>query len=225
MHKLALVGKNIQHSRSQEIYERILNQPVDYTLLDYQSSAEIVAASKLLELFEGVSITAPYKTHFLNQIDELQSPINVVNCLKKENGKIIGTNTDYLACKEILQNYVNNDFSKIVLLGDGSMADVVKNILEKMKLDFDQLSRKLNNLTKDKIDDLSSDKTLIINTCARQFTFPGELKASILFWDMNYNLEHHARAFAEAPAQYVDGIELLELQAKYALSFWNLNKY
>ena len=40
---------------------------------------------------------------------------------------------------------------------------------------------------------------------------------------MNYGLEKHSEYFKNTGVTYTDGSELLELQAKYALNYWNLN--
>ena len=41
---------------------------------------------------------------------------------------------------------------------------------------------------------------------------------------MNYQMTEHQKHFLNRNITYVDGLEQLELQAKYALSFWNFNK-
>ena len=70
MIKLALVGKDIQHSRSGEIYRRLLKTDIQYDLLDYENSALIPPAADLFKVYDGISITSPYKKHFLNQFLE-----------------------------------------------------------------------------------------------------------------------------------------------------------
>lgn len=226
MHKLALVGKNIQHSKSQSIYEKLLLKKVEYSLLDYDSDKEIPLAEELLGRFEGISITAPYKKHFLNELDSNESPIKIINCLKKVKGKIIGTNTDYLACVEILNSFhKDKNINEYLILGDGAMADVIKNILEEKKLIYDQLSRSKHNLQKENINSLIKNNTLIINTCCREYKYSGIVSSNLYLWDLNYNLDHNAQLFDNQPDRYIDGMGLLELQAKYALSFWNLNNH
>lgn len=221
MNKLALVGRGIQHSRSKQIYEKLLQRNISYTLLDYQNENEIPLALELLKTFEGISITAPYKNHFLDQLDENFSPINSVNTLRMKNGKVEGQNTDYLAVEEILKKLLQKNFNHIFVLGDGVMGKLTEILLKKSQTNYVTLSRRKNNFHI--LDHLTKDQSyFIINSCAREYVYSGPVESNILFWDMNYNLEHNSRLFAACSEQYIDGLELLELQAKYALSFWNL---
>jgi len=223
MIKLALVGKSIQHSKSQQIYEKLLHKKINYTLLDYQDEKLIPPAIELLEKFDGISITSPYKLHFLSQLSTNLSPVVGVNTLRVSNNQIEGQNTDFLAVSEILKNFYKNDFSDTFVLGDGVMADLTVRILKDLKVEFCQFSRKMGNMNK--LNDTINSPTLIINTCAREYCYEGNLSELVTFWDMNYNLEQHCQLFQNTSIKYVDGIELLELQAKYALSFWNLNTH
>ncbi len=60
-YKLALIGKNISHSKSPEIYNKLLNNQVEYTLLDCDTVDAIPSLDELMKKFDGVSITSPYK--------------------------------------------------------------------------------------------------------------------------------------------------------------------
>jgi hypothetical protein len=48
------------------------------------------------------------------------------------------------------------------------------------------------------------------------------VEGKFYFWDMNYDLKAHENLFGHTDVEYKDGLYQLELQAKYALSFWNL---
>jgi len=68
MNKFALVGKDISHSRSPEMYRKLISSDVKYDLLDYQSDLDIPTAVELLSKYDGINITSPYKKNFLNQV-------------------------------------------------------------------------------------------------------------------------------------------------------------
>ena len=53
-YKLALIGKNIAHSKSPEVYKTLLDNNVEYTLLDFISENEIPKLSELLKTFDGI---------------------------------------------------------------------------------------------------------------------------------------------------------------------------
>lgn len=221
MLKLALVGKNISHSQSQFVYEKILKTKVNYSLLDFSSEDKIPKALDLFKDFEGVSITSPYKSHFLNEID-VESDIadlKAVNCLKcGKDGKISGTNTDYLALKEILARYLDKT---IILLGSGAMFRVCKKILNSLGKDFQNFNRKEHG----DISCLDLSKyvnAIVVNCCSRDLIFQGVISQSSIFYDLNYSFKEHKDFFSKQNFQYIDGLELLELQAQYALSYWNI---
>ena len=221
MLKLALVGKNISHSKSQQMYEGLLGKQVDYSLLDYGSEEEIPDPQKLFESYQGISITAPYKEHFLPfiEVDNDILELGAVNCLKKENEKIFGTNTDYLALKEILNTYLKKN---IIILGDGAMFRVCKKVLGEYQKEFTHFARKKDGPIEE-VDLSALENAFIINTCARKYVFNGKVASDSIFYDLNYSFDPHIEKFKKINCRYIDGLELLELQAHYALKYWNLD--
>jgi len=225
MINLGLVGKNIQHSLSPSIYKRIYGPTISYDLLDFQQENEIPSVAELFKKYDGINITSPYKKHFLNQVELTDSArlLGAINCLKKSGEKIIGENTDYLAILDILSRWKKADEKlKVALFGDGVMASVTEVALKKLGLSYQQFSRKK---TPDfsHLNLINVKNLLVINTCAREFVFKGQLPADCIFWDYNYNFEPHQR-LSSLIKLYCDGQEMLELQAQYAVAFWSFNK-
>ncbi len=229
MNNLALVGKNISHSRSPEIYKKLISTNIKYDLLDYQADNEIPTASELLNIYDGINITSPYKKHFLNQV-ELTSKareIGAINCLKKNRNKLFGENTDYLAILEILTKMLE-DYKEleVVILGDGVMANVTKFALLNLNINFKIFSRKSTTdfyqLDLIKIFNRPCALPVVINTCSRDFVFNGKIPATALFWDFNYNFDKHSISLPDKVYKYVDGLNMLERQAFYAVAFWSL---
>lgn len=228
VNKLALVGKNILHSRSPEMYKKLISTNVKYDLLDYQSVSEIPSAIDLLNLYDGINVTSPYKKHFLNQVEltEVARQVGAINCLKKKDGKCLGENTDYLAILDILKN-IQKKYGEIeaIILGDGVMANVLRVALGNLNLSFRLISRKntdnFNQVNLCKFFHLTSALPVVINTCAREFVFSGTIPNTALFWDFNYNFDQHATALTGKVHSYMDGLEMLEKQAIYAVAFWS----
>lgn len=228
MNKFALVGKDISHSRSPEVYKKLISPDIQYDLLDYKSESEIPTASELLNRYDGINITSPYKKHFLSQVEltEAASRIGAINCLKKLNGNIIGENTDYLAIVDILKQ-MQRDYGdlEIIILGDGVMANVTKLALISLGLSFKLLARKqtedFDQLNLIGYFKLPTARPVVINTCAREFIFHGTIPDRALFWDFNYNFGQHSSTIPAKVHKYVDGLEMLERQAFYAVAFWS----
>ncbi len=232
MIKLALIGKNIQHSQSPDLYRRLLSEEVEYDLLDYQDEISIPKASELLSKYRGINITSPYKKHFLTEVELTKNAIrlNAINCLGIKDGKIIGENTDYLAIIDILKEWLNQ-FQKlnVIVLGDGVMSKVTKFALEEMRLDYRVFSRRtIPNFAQLNLKEVFEkefnqfNQELVINTCSREFIFKGMIDTKTIFWDYNYNFSPHSSSLPSKVKHYVDGSLMLELQARHALAFWSI---
>lgn len=223
MIRLALLGKDIQHSRSPEIYKELYENKLIYKLIDIPRVENVPALEDIFSSVDGLSITAPYKRHYLKSVhmeDEVRR-LDAINCVVNRDGQYYATNTDYLAAKEIIlrENYQKKD---IVLFGDGAMANMFKVLLSELKIGFKQYSRKadgdLNLIDFGQTHNLTN--CLIINCCSRSFHFKGKLLNQTIFWDMNYSHDFHSTSLSNQ-LTYIDGYELLYLQAVAAKKFWN----
>lgn len=232
MLSLGLLGKNIAHSRSQEVYEQLLKTKVNYTLFDYPQEEKVPPLSDLFQQIDGLSVTSPYKKLFLKstEVHDFCPQFRAINCLRKvEEKRFEGTNTDYLAVKKILMNYSNikKDLD-IIILGNGAMANITEITLQEIGLPYRKFFRSTE------VSDLNSleftfsatynSQPLIINCCSRDFIFKAALPSDAIFWDHNYSLEHHQKGVS-AICNYHDGFELLKLQAYFALEFWHVSDH
>ena len=226
MIKLSLLGKNISHSKSKEVYESLLSQKIDYTYLDFDQAKFVPKLEKIFGSIQGLSITAPYKKLFLAkvQLDEKIRHLSSINCIRNIDRIFEGTNTDYLAlCELIPELILKFKPKKIVLLGNGAMADITSLILNNSKISFVQFFRKKDgSILNLPLIDFASDKTLVINSCSRDFVYSDFSNKNIIWWDYNYSFEAHENFFKDKVLSYVDGMNLLERQALFAIKFWNI---
>jgi shikimate dehydrogenase len=218
---MALIGKDISHSKSKEMYEKLLGETVDYHLLDYKSESEIPGLEDLLLKYPRISITAPYKSFVYRRCSQVLSndlKLESVNAIKLIEDKIVGINTDLKAFSHIFnRDFISRDH--IIILGDGNMSLMIQAFLCSRDIEFLVLSRRKDNL--DKLETLIDENTLVINCCSREYVCSAKLPSGTYFWDMNYSFSSHQKNFSQAQITYRDGLELLELQANFALSFWN----
>lgn len=223
MLKLALIGKDIGHSRSQEMYEKLLKQKISYDLLDYPDENSI---PPIIDLFKGgykgISVTYPYKRTFLNQV-KVESPIvekvNAINCIGFFDGIVKATNTDFLAAQKLLQRFPNKLF---IILGNGNMAKIFVTLFNELKIEFRHFYRAQNgDLNKVNFQTLK-ENFVLINCCSRKFIFEADLPRNTIFWDMNYSFEGHKTLKESKSIQYLDGLDLLLEQARFATYFWGL---
>jgi riboflavin kinase/FMN adenylyltransferase len=220
--EMGLIGEKISHSKSEEIYRKLIgNSYISYSLIDCKTISRKQLLCHLNKI-PYLSITSPHKKRVFDLIDEFPNNIYElasVNAIKRVGDKIIGINTDALALESILGN-IELDHSKILILGDGAMSTLLTKILDRMELSFKVFSRKKNNL--DKLYQVKDENCFIINACSRSFTpvLNDSIRGS--FWDLNYSQAYENSFKKNKKLKYENGLELLTLQATFSLSFWNL---
>lgn len=218
--RLALLGKDIQHSKSAQVYRELLGRDIEYQLFDYPSSELIPTLSNLFRTINGLSITSPFKGHFIDQceLSDVAKELGCVNCITKSGSRYLATLTDYNATIQIFDLF---DQKEYIILGDGKMSQMMQLILNQKNKNYQVLSRK-NKLIYE-FDYESIADTLVINCCGRDFEFNSQLSKSNHFWDFNYSHVKHQSHFKKSLCPYTDGYSLLIEQARAALSFWNIN--
>lgn len=212
--KLALIGKSISHSRSEEIYKKLLNNKVEYTYLDISDEASLPSLDELFSKFDGISITSPYKSSYFSHVStssELER-LKIINAIRFSNKQYQGVLTDLSAFREIFKS-LNDKSMNIKILGDGSMGRMVAEELKRESIRYQVYSRKLNNLDK-----ISNEAAFLINTCSRDYVFSNQINSQSCFWDFNYSFDPHQEL--RGKCNYIDGLSLLEKQAQHALNFW-----
>jgi shikimate dehydrogenase len=231
MINLALIGKDISHSKSAKIYEELLGESINYDLLDCPSENEIPSLNQLSKKYQGINITSPYKKFFFNDVEisnDVKS-LGAINCISFESSGPIGTNTDYLALLKIIENFIDM-YPKVYFLifGDGVMSKITQNVLNKLGMKYEIISRKsFPSISQYQINQnllSENDQVIIFNACSRDFIYSGDLPSGVTFYDYNYDFLPHKEQFSAQECIYIDGIELLVKQATYALEFMKLKK-
>ncbi|WPU65527.1 shikimate dehydrogenase family protein [Peredibacter starrii] len=227
--KLGLLGYPITHSLSPKLYQEILGSKLSsYELFSYERKDLVPALTFFSSKLDGLNITSPYKTHFMNEI-KIDSPlvqkIGAVNTLSFTPDGVQGTNTDVIAVQEILTKY-QQDWGQLhlLILGSGVMAKMTELVANEQKISWQEFSRKSNG-------DIShldlrphlkpGHQNIVINACSREFVFHGELTQEEVFWDYNYSFLPHQNTLPSRVKTYHDGQEMLFLQAKAAVKFWS----
>jgi shikimate dehydrogenase len=225
--KLALLGYPIAHSLSPSLYKELLRDDLEsYDLLEIESPELIPGLAKLAGMYNGLSITSPYKRFFFKDVvttSPLVKELKAVNTISFRKSGIYGTNTDVTAVEQTLLRFKSRypDLN-LIILGDGVMARLTILVARALHLPWEQYSRKkgddLSNL------DLSAgrgNQTIIINCCSREFIFSGALHPDYIFWDYNYSFIPHQKSLPSQVKLYIDGQEMLRLQAIAAIQFWS----
>lgn len=217
--KLALIGKNIQHSKSPELYKKLIGPNITYELIDVSDEKKLPTIEELKEHYNGINITSPFKKSYIGklEVDEAVNDLGAINTISFTE-KVLATNTDYYALQIILSRF---KIFKAILLGNGSMAQLTQKILKQLEIEliahfYRSKDGEISHLD---LTGINSSPVLIINSCSRDFIFKGKLPANAVFFDYNYNFSPHH--YLDSTVIYQDGLELLELQAQAAVEFWN----
>lgn len=238
MRKFGLIGKNIAYSFSESYFndkfrkESILDSA--YQLFDLKSISEIDELFQL-ENLKGFNVTIPYKEEIISYLDKLSpeaEKIGAVNCVKIQNNKKIGFNTDAFGFENSLKPLLEKHHQKALILGDGGAAKAVKFVLAKFRIDYQSVTRKGELKFSDLNQEIISTHQLIIN-CTPIGTFPDLetspdipyefLTDSHLLYDLIYNPEKTKfLQLGETPgAKIKNGYEMLVLQAEKSWEIWN----
>lgn len=233
-----LLGKNISYSFSKKYFEekfkKLFLKNHSYDFIDI---AEIDLFQSVTEnpALIGINVTIPYKQAVIPFLDELSDEalqIGAVNCIRFQNGKKIGYNTDAFGFEKTLLINKKEHHTKALIIGDGGAAKAVRYILDKHNIEHKTVSRKSEINFENLTTELVKDSLLIIQTTPVG-TFPN-VDDSVPFpfdaitdkhyvIDLIYNPSETAflRRSAEKGATTLNGFYMLEQQAEKAWEVWN----
>ncbi len=155
----ALVGKDIEYSRSPEIFEAIYNHLGRSGRFEIHSvrAGELQARIRqaVLEGVSGFSVTIPFKQEiiqYLDDIDPTARAVNAVNSVAVEEDRLLGYNTDCHGFSQPLNSYRPLLKSgRAMILGSGGGARAA---IHSLRRDFDMRSFVVVTRSVDKIDAL-----------------------------------------------------------------------
>ena len=95
---------------------------------------------------KGFAITMPYKIQVLDYVDEMTDDvkdIGAANTVINNDGILKAYNTDYLAAKEVLVDFVGSD---LYILGNGGYSRAVQSAAKSLGIDYKLITRNNWNL-------------------------------------------------------------------------------
>jgi shikimate dehydrogenase len=242
MRLYGLIGLSLVHSFSQKYFTRKFETEglADCAYLNFELNSIEEFPSLLINYPElcGVNITIPYKEKILSYLDaatDMVRTIGACNCIKIENKKTIGHNTDATAFKNSIFPNLKAWHNRALVLGSGGASKAVCYALSELKINFRIVSRyPLNDELSynDLNETILKDHKIIVNTTPLG-TFPGVnelpsipyhlLDSSHLLYDLIYNPDK-TRFLQEGEkrgAAILNGGEMLKLQAEESWRIWN----
>ncbi|WP_421763222.1 shikimate dehydrogenase family protein [Ekhidna sp.] len=244
MKTFGLIGYPVGHSYSKEYFTKKFRKldlkDHSYELFEMEFLNEFPALWLKHRDLHGVNVTVPHKekvTKYLDSLDTSAIKVGAANVIYKKVGKLIGFNTDYMAFRESLKNWIKNYKGEALILGSGGASKAVQAGLADLNIPYNQVSRSVKggDYTYDQIkaNPLIMERfKLIINTTPlgmfpNNETYPdlpyNKISKGSYFYDLIYNpIQTEFLKFGEKyAAKTKNGMEMLELQAEQSWEIWN----
>jgi shikimate dehydrogenase len=237
-----LIGNPLTHSFSKNYFtEKFKKEGIEdcryenFQLTDISQLPRIITDNPDLR---GFNVTIPYKESilaFLAECSELVKQIRACNCVKIEQDKLIGHNTDIAGFEKSLLNKLNRSHQNALILGTGGAAKAVEFVLRKLGIHYRYVSRypSVKNLSYEQLTPhLIEKNTLIINTTplgmyprvAEAPPLPYHLLTQKHFlFDLIYNPAKtlFLKKGEEQGATTQNGYDMLVNQAEESWRIWN----
>ena len=158
-----LLGRKLGHSYSPQIHSHLASY--EYTL--FEKEPEELEAFLKNGSFTGLNVTIPYKKDVIPYLDELSPTakrLGAVNTIvRREDGTLIGHNTDYFGFRSMVgRSGLAVAGKKVLVLGSGGASNTAVAALEEMGAQVVVISRSGEN----NYDNLHrhADAAVIVNT-------------------------------------------------------------
>jgi len=175
MKRYGLIGYPLSHSFSQKYFtEKFQREQIADCVYENFPLADISEFPALIQQHTdlcGLNVTIPYKEKvipFLTEQSDVVKATGACNCIKINNGRLSGYNTDVIGFENSLKPLLRPQHTKALVLGTGGAAKAVHYVLNKLGIAFTEVSRtpsKAAQIAYDKIGKKEiSEYLLIINT-------------------------------------------------------------
>jgi len=243
----ALIGYPLTHSFSERYFnEKFVREGIADTVFKSFSFEHVDTIKEIIDThpnLKGFAITIPHKKAILPYLDETTEEVHQMgacNCVRIDDGKLIGYNTDVIGFERSFMKKLQPHHKSALILGHGGAAAAVEFVLRKLKIDYSFVSRNKNEvediLSYDELNpEIINQYTIIINTTPLG-TFPKVddapnipyhlLTPQHYLFDLVYNpAETKFLRLGKAQGATVEnGYEMLVLQAEENWKIWNEKK-
>jgi len=241
MRKFGLIGKSLSHSFSKSFFENYfsLNKiEASFDNYEFQNSEGLKSFLSRKDVL-GCSVTIPYKEQiipFLDDLTEEAKEVGAVNCIKLENNRWVGYNTDVFGFKQSIKPFLTNKHEKALVIGTGGAAKAVAYVLKEIGIEVLNISRTPQKRNEFGFEDINEYMLkackLIINTSPvgmfpndhETIPFPFSfLTSEHLVVDLIYNPEEtlFLKEAKANDAMILNGASMLKEQALKSWDIWN----
>lgn len=243
MRLFGLIGYPLTHSFSKKYFsEKFENEGIQdcrYELFPIHSIGELKDLLDKHPDLAGINVTIPYKEQvlsFLSEKDDVVQVIKACNCIRINDRRLKGYNTDVTGFERSLKEKLQPHHQKALVLGTGGASKAVEFVLKRLGITFRNVSRKpsVHSYSYEQLTPaVITDHTLIVNTTPLG-TFPAVNEAPPLpyealtsrhyLFDLVYNPARtlFLQKGEERGAAIKNGYDMLVIQAEESWRIWNL---
>lgn len=240
MKRYGLIGYPLSHSFSQKYFtEKFQREGITdcvYELFSIASIDELNALLKAHPDLHGLNVTIPYKQQVLRFLDDTSLlPLQACNCIRIENNKLTGYNTDVTGFQKSFSLQVQPHHKKALILGSGGAAAAVAFCLQQSGIEYRIVSRTpaKDGLSYNDIDEavIASHHVIVNTTPLGQYPKVNEapplpyhlLSSQHYLFDLLYNPAKTVflQRGEEAGAVIKNGYEMLVIQAEESWRIWS----
>ena len=160
--KCGLLGRKLGHSYSPQIHAQL----ADYSYELFEKEPEELECFLKNGDFTGINVTVPYKKDVIPYLDALTpraKKLGAVNTIVRQDGKLIGHNTDYFGFLTMVRSSgLTVQSKKVLVLGSGGASNTAVAVLEELGAQVIVISRSGENSYENL--HLHSDAALLVNT-------------------------------------------------------------
>ncbi len=244
MRLFGLIGFPLTHSFSKKYFDEKFEQEAiqdcafeNFPLKNIDEVRQLINDHPNLE---GFAVTIPYKKKIIRLLDEGTDAVRQMvacNCVKIEDGKLKGYNTDVTGFEISFTKHLQPHNTKALILGTGGGANAVAYVLQKLGIEYLFVSRKTEIQPKTisykaLAEALFQDHTVIIN-CTPLGTYPNNeeypnipyhyITPQHYLFDLVYNptITTFLQKGKQQGAVICNGYEMLVVQAEENWKIWN----
>ncbi|WP_423364280.1 shikimate kinase [Mycoplasma sp. P36-A1] len=222
MNKYGLIGKKLDYSYSKLIHEYLIKKyeiEATYELIETNNLSQ-----ELLEQYNGLNITMPYKEEILKYLDINSQPLKSCNTITNIDNKFYGDNTDKIGFEYLVKLLNVKKVEKVVILGSGGSSKMVQEYFKKSQVIV--ISRNDKQYNYETLKDIKAD--LLVNATPigmNKYESPIEKQTIENFSaviDLNYNPINSKLAIDSKSSgrKFIGGLYMLIVQAMASFEIW-----
>lgn len=245
-YQLGLIGYPLSHSFSKKYFaNKFIAENIEgyhYELFPIPDITDLPSLIKEHPKLLGLNITIPYKQAAIPYLDAISAEaeqVGAVNTIKFSNGQLKGYNTDVygfeISLKKLLAPAtIPLSQMNALILGTGGAAKAVRYVLEKLKINYQFVSRSAgkNKISYQMVDQECIEKhQIIINTTPLGMSPKLESAPNLPYtylsnqhflYDLVYNPEvtKFLQLGLNNESHIMNGMEMLYLQAEKSWRIW-----